>query len=229
MLTFDRPSMLLSWTGGVEVDGTGTVVQDFAGSMRFAPPSTTGAAAMVDGVDNDDAMDQLITKLTTWWSAPGTFVPRNFVIKTVKWNRLDLAGHYASSQDTRQREGLAINGGASAIYPHFVALAVTWNTNARRGLARAGRTYLPTAAPVDGLKGTLTAAAQASIGATSATFINDAGNWDGLDTTNVVPSVMSGLRGGNTRPITAVAVGNEFDTVRRRKAKREKYVLTAVV
>jgi hypothetical protein len=226
-VTFDRESMLLAWRGEIQTN-TKVKVEEFAGSLRFAPTTAAGSSLQVSQVDNDDAFDQVVSKLTAFWTSASAFIPTNFVITAVKWNAIDTAGKYRNRTDTRVREGLEIRGVDGIRYPTFICAAVTWQTGVMRGLARVGRTYLPTAVRIDLSNGNINSADQGALSGHAAGFIRDLGNWDGIDGTSVVPSVMSGLRGGATRAITGCSVGNQFDVQTRRKVSPETYNPTSI-
>lgn len=220
--TYDRPHMLLAWRGEIQTN-TRVKVEEFAGSLRLAPTTAAGASLQVAQVDNDDAFDQVVAKLTAFWTSANAFIPTNFTIKAIKYNAIGMDGRYLSTTDTRVREGLDIRGVDGIRYPTFICAAVTWQTGARRGLARLGRTYLPTAVRLDLSNGNINSEDQGALSGHAAGFIRSLGDWTGIDGTTVVPSVMSGLRGGVTRAINGVTVGNQFDVQTRRKVSPETY------
>jgi len=212
--------MLAAW-GGTLPSG-----EEFAGSMKFASPNDIGMNTQISLVDNDNACDDVLADLTTFWKNPVSYIPTYAVIKWFKWNRIGANGRYVNDT-TRIRDGLSITGGSPATtenppMPHQVAWATTYLTNAQRGLANKGRTYWPTNVQI--MSATLlTSTTSANYMAQRvAELIAAWGNWPGLDVTGVVPVVGSiGVDGkpGVYRSIRSISVGNRLDIQRRRAEK----------
>jgi hypothetical protein len=241
-MAYTEPHMLLQWTGEFTVindAGTRVGAADvFVGGLRFAGPGLTR-------VDNDDTLVRIVPVLESFWKRPGMFIPVNAMLNTVKWNRIGADGHYASSTNTRLVEGLELIGANAAIHPTSSAMAVTWTTNATRGLARQGRTFFPTNAPIQRTDFQISVTNAQTMANTCTELIaalNDAVNvgvdWSDSDPTTgqlgdassaCVASVMSPIRSGATRIISGAKVGQTMDVQRRRRnAWDETYAIAQV-
>jgi len=221
---FDREHMLFQWTGGFLAGPNGAryIEEIWVGSMRFA---TDDGGPQIALVDNDNAHDDLVSDLGAFMRNVNSAIPARCVLLQTKWNRIGRDGRYVNDQ-TRVKDHAweSYTGSIPSVYPMQVSWATTWTTDATRGLAKAGRTFWPTAMQLtDGDYGfkpdqTLAMARMAQ------KLIDDWGNWDGFDTTTVRPYVMSRKGEGMSRPITGVKVGDRLDIQRRRKGQKpEKY------
>lgn len=212
---YPADSMLAQWTA--EIYGTPEIV---VGSLRFASSDGVPIPGDIGRVDNDNAAQQVLNKLSAFWQNPQSYIPTYLVIREFKWNRIGTDGRYVNPT-TRLIDGLAIDGrAASGATKHApqIAWATTWTTGVTRGRAHYGRTYWPTAVPLaDNLAVTANMAQLMAINA--AEMIESMGNWSGIDTNSVVPSVGSNLGTGAFRPITGAKVGRVLDTIRARRNK----------
>lgn len=143
----------------------------------------------------------------------------------IKVNQIGLDGRY-TSEDTVLHEFVTPVGATGAVaHPAQVALAVSLETGARRGLAHRGRFYIPAPKyPVaaDGLISITDAeAARAGAGA----FLEAVE--EALPGMNL--AVMSKVGIGRRRDVTGITVGRVYDTIRsRRTSLPESYTSTRV-
>jgi len=177
------------------------------------------------GDPNDGEMTAInadaLTDAETWWAGIGQHVPSSTALTYVKVNVVGQDGRYVNQEKTfRKDRASALTGGATATMPAEVALVVTLNTAAARGLASKGRVYLPVNATNAISNGRVVAGARDLVGNATAALVKNLSNIPGLDATvsdNIGDvSVMSKVGLGATRTVTSVRVGDLFDTQRRR-------------
>lgn len=237
-MPYNQEHMLLAWEGTFRSDTThdSLPLEYFAGSLRFAGPG-------LDQSNNLNVCGSLALVLTNYWRQTTSFMPANTFIEAVKWNKIGTDGKYTNGGSTQGIIPAPVGGGGSRIYPYQIAQATTWTTDATRGRACRGRTFWPTATPMDqseGGIGTPGALARARVDATLIKRLNYAarnGFVDGYQDGSQPPawlvaigwtpgavregsgmsaSVMSKLGTGTTRVITGAAVGRRLDVQRRR-------------
>jgi len=167
-----------------------------------------------------------------WFEGVGRTAPQEWMLRTgskisnqaaltgVKFNRINAAGHYADSGNTREYvyPTPVVGGGGASSAPFQCTVALTWLTDARsRGRASKGRIFSP--APAVSVTNTtgLFSAADALLMATSAALLlNTLDAGFGLGGT-IRPHIMSGVDGTYSE-INSVSVDNRVDTQRRRAA-----------
>ena len=98
--------------------------------------------------------------------------------------------------------------------PPQLAVAITWRTAKKRGYAKSGRMYIPTA--VTNVTGTGAMAQQPAeqIAAAGARFI---AGLNGLGLLNAYRAAIFSKHAGEVNPITRVEVGTVIDTQQRRR------------
>ena len=223
-MPYPQQTMLFQWGGNVRgASSTQQVLESFTGSMRFAAPEGPNDIRVVD---NDAAMLDLLEDLRSFWQNPDSQIPGNYRIEWCKWNRIDVDGHYVGDT-TRQVFNLNYDGGGGAIvYPLQIAWASTWMTDKSRGLANKGRTYWPTRAVISSGDMLVPEGTCQKFAQNCQTLIDNWGNWNGVDTSSVVPVIASKQRGGAIERITGVRVGRRLDILRSRAAQlsETKYI-----
>lgn len=142
-------------------------------------------------------------------------------IEVVKLNRIGVDGRYTEPQTVEHDVTPPITGTTSLQPAPQVAIAITLRTAVSRGLAHAGRFYLPlpgTSPSSDGRLVGTTATAYADAAATAINLINGAFN----DEWRV--GVTSNVGAGREQFVTSVSVGRVLDTIRsRRSSLPEEY------
>ena len=130
----------------------------------------------------------------------------------------------------------AVNGSLTA-GPFQVAMAISFTTQAVRGIGSKGRVYVPTGSieqgtSFDGQTGLISVAQATAWRDAWATFLQTLDDNPGPDFANLRAAVVSsrGSDPGNWHTINGVRVGRVPDTQRRRRnALQENYTATAVV
>lgn len=97
-----------------------------------------------DWLAGPQAYCDVIAPLIGTWFHGGAVFDSKAVLKTVKVNNINPAGHYAET--VTHQTAVNVAGGAAGINPLFVSLATTLETGNTVGRARRGRIYLPTTA-----------------------------------------------------------------------------------
>lgn len=224
-MPYPSEHMLFQWGG---VFGTPEKPYEvFTGSMRFAPTGlAAGVPTQLEQVDNDDALDDLMTDLSRFWQDPRANIPTQCWLTWGKWNRVDREGHYVNKYGGRRDDLLAPVRGTAGNYPAQIACAFTWQTDRHRGNGSKGRNYMPTGAQFNAETGRLVTSYADSLVAAGAQLIKDFANWNGIDGTSVAPVVGSKVGEGALRPIQSVGIGLRLDTMRRRvnKVKDERVI-----
>lgn len=210
-MVYASEHMLLQWTGTFAKSEGAAVYDEFAGTLRFAGSNVAAA-------DNQATCDALADVLRTWWPLQYSYTPTVASLGAIKWNRIRPDGKYANRNQTTVN--MADNwrgGGAVTRYPLQVAWVATWLTNFGRGRASKGRTYFPTAVPVDSnTTGRVPAELCGNFALSCATLLADLNDAAQSQGSGIVASVMSNLDEGVTAPITGVRVGDRLDIQRRR-------------
>lgn len=225
-MPYSQQHMLLQAIGTL---GTSPInpFEQFSFGIRFTATTEAGLGGL-GALDTDEFGQSMAGTLYQKWTDQNCGISDMARLRSVKWNRIGVDGRYASDGETREilvGEGGGVGGGGRPVFYNApqIALAITLRTGRSRGLARAGRFYLPAPSfQADNNTGTiLDGQAQAM-----ATFW---GGWlDGL-ALNVGPInvgaqavVMSkgrnnGAGAGVTEPVTAVDCGVVLDTIRSRR------------
>lgn len=135
-------------------------------------------------------------------------------LDTIKLNLIGPDGKYVDPDDTVEHTfETPVAGGQSGTIPPQIALAATLRTGSRRGLANAGRIYIPGPTGNCDASGRLSETDAAAHAAHVADLINDLNV--ALD--EFVVGVASNVRGGAMRAVERVEVGRVFDTIRSRR------------
>jgi hypothetical protein len=200
--------------------GTLYGVEDFSFSMSLIRNTDTPSPPT-------EVPQGVITAFSTFWTAGlGNIVPISDAasLATLKLNEIGTDGRYTRQETVFYDYPTPIKGAGSNHPAPQVALAVSLRTPIRRGRAARGRFYLPLPnVPVGGVggadlyPGTISATNQGEylIGVRNlCQAINDA-----VDGYTI--GVTSDIGPGTEQPVTHVAVGRVYDTIRSR---REKFV-----
>jgi hypothetical protein len=187
----------------------------------------TAQENLVNDADMTTLLNDVFADAETWF----TSLASNFGAQTrfsfVKVNQVKKTGLYLNETKTyRKDRPTPIAGSATVSLPADVALVVTLNTDAARGLASKGRVYLPALATSAIAGGRVLPSARDNVGTQTALLVKNLSNAPGFDVavgyTQV--AVMSEVGEGTTRSVTSVRVGDLFDTQQRRSNKmREAY------
>lgn len=217
--------MLLQWSGLFTRGGSADVMDEFAGTLRFAGPGIAEA-------DNQETCDALAAALRAAWVTSAMQIPTIAKLAYVKWNRIGTDGRYASTtRTTTTWYENQVGGAIQPVYPTQISWAATYLTDVARGPASRGRNYFPTSATIgeaDNMRVTQeqcqrTATAVAGLIAS----LNNAAQSEG---SGMVAHVMSDVRAGRQSVIKRVSMGNRLDIQRRRANRgRELYAQADVV
>lgn len=150
-----------------------------------------------------------------------------------KFNAIDPNGHYYGTTTGEVIHAPAFDVPHGSSGPFQISTVISLATGVQRGLAVAGRFFLPTwAANVD-VTGAAVDSHVTEIGEAARDFVVDLNDWNGIDLpwSPVVCVVSQGKRQpgggygtGMFRPVTEIGVGRIQDTQRRRRANlKERY------
>lgn len=203
---FLRLVVIGSLPGGEQWTWSLSFIQDFS---TLEPPTT-----VPQGV-----IDTLETFHESFDAALGTGV----LLNAVKVNEIGTDGRYASPSETVEYVwDPPVNAPNTIQLPPQSAVAISLLTAKKRGLAHRGRFFLPVLGQPTGTDGRMTTSRQATLGAAVVTMLQ------GLNTAlgpNQVLGVVSDRRTGAQTPVTDIAVGRVYDTIRsRRKKLAEEYI-----
>jgi hypothetical protein len=163
----------------------------------------------------------IIAACTDFWGQ--SFVGSDALLTTIKYNTIGTDGLYVDKSNSKRHDyatPLAGGGGADK-YPPQVALAVSLVTSVARGLAHAGRIYIPLPWYSVEADGRLSDAHAILANGFVTTFLNAINTAAGVDGR---VSVMSKVGAGAVHPVDHVRTGRTLDTVRsRRKSLPELY------
>jgi len=149
-------------------------------------------------------------------------------VSYLKANQVGREGKYVSTSNTNEIP-MSTGGRFLGTFPQQVALASTYRTSARRGLASRGRSFWPIATGYDPSTGGVSATEQSALAGAVAGFLGRLGETFYAGGFALQPCVMSNIGDGAVRRIERVEVGSRFDIQRRRdNAEDETYVGTDV-
>lgn len=142
-------------------------------------------------------------------------------VTMIKANQIGPNGRYVDQTETVYADVPPIQGGGFVHHPPQIALAVTLDTDARRGLASKGRFYLPAPSLNIDFAGLISVADAERVRAGAVGMIERL--QDAMPGHQA--AVLSDVREGAVRQVRAVRVGRVLDTMRsRRKSIAERHV-----
>lgn len=166
-------------------------------------------------------VDDLVLDAKAFWGLISSFYAPQTSLAFVKANVIGTDGFYVNKAESFRRDFPEVTGfGPGNTLPSEVAFVVTLMTDAARGLASKGRVYLP--APASGnslaINGRVAVPYMTACRDAVAQLVRDVGNAPGVDGGEGIAdvAVMSEVREGATRRVTAVRTDDLWDTQRRR-------------
>lgn len=172
--------------------------------------------------DEPDMITDIVNDLKALAANASSAWSTDTVCRWVKLNRIGPDGRYASSSESNTRFLTGANiiaGVASAtIHPPQISLAITFRTGIQRGRASRGRIFAPRPSVPVSVNGQISNTNLTNISAAYRTFIQNLGNWPGIDTHNLAPAIVSGVGAGAASYVRSVEVGSVLDTQRRRRS-----------
>lgn len=173
---------------------------------------------------------------TTYIAASGTGISAAAKLEWVKVADINEDGHYDGDEWPRVKDFTPVPGAVGAgdhVVPQ-ASMCISLDTDQNRGLAHAGRYYLPcTGIMAHTTDGGVTVADQAALLATTKTFLDKL--QDIADDIGPNPlhdtwlAVHSKVGTGAMHRVTHVRVGRVVDTIRSRRASLDEAYLTAEV
>jgi hypothetical protein len=144
-------------------------------------------------------------------------------LDTIKYNLIDVAGHYADPTATVRWDASSPTSGGAApgAIPQAAGVVSLMTANAR-GLAHTGRFYMPLFTCALGTDGRISEANATTVAERATTFL-DALNADD-DTYRV--AVLSNVGAGHQNHVTHVRVGRVIDTMRSRRTSLAEGYMT---
>lgn len=225
---FDREHGLLVWGGSLPGSET------WSCSLRMAETEAGGFADTNDtaGWDMNALLAHYSTIIKAMHADAAAKISSSAKLNFVKFNRLDVNGHYIDNVSHIDSFTNISGGGSGYAFPNQVCLAVTLTTNISRGPASKGRFYLPMPqVGSDATTGLVSVADVNTIKTRMKTFIEALSDVPGLDTFNSPGvCVMSRKLGApDTHRVNGIRIGRVLDTQRRRRRNLpESYELIAV-
>jgi len=212
-MAYDREHGVLVW-GGTLPGG-----EIWSNSVRMAETEEVGFANDAAGWDVQALLDHYTAKVKTHHANSGAQISPRCKLTYVKFNRVDINGHYIDPV-TYEAEFAPIAGGGSTFEcPNQICLVITLTTAVSRGPASKGRIFapMPTALP-DATTGVISTAAAGGIATAYKTFFEACCDVPGLDEADSPGlCVMSKVNAGATRRVNGIRVGVAYDTQRRRR------------
>jgi hypothetical protein len=169
-------------------------------------------------------------KLATYWGQIKPFIASSTTLAWVKINAIGTDGKYRLGSTNLYTWTTPIPGEHGSLPPTEVSMAVSTRTGLTRGLAHAGRFYLPTPSWAVDANGLWAVDKATNMAGWAATFLSDLSDATDVLTVNMYrPAVFSRVGAGAVHDITSVAVGRVPDVQRSRRTKlKESYVAHAV-
>lgn len=169
--------------------------------------------------DPDNYLSEVHGPLSTWFHGAGT-ASAFAQMKYVKANNINPDGTYQDPVTHVYDYPSAVVGVETQRMDGISSLCYSWTTGISRGLAHRGRIYPPNG--IYALAGAFTvSSSDTDLAVTRAKALLDAiKQLDGGSP--MLPAVVSGVRGGAVQPITGVAVGNVYDSQRRRRNRLQE-------
>ena len=162
----------------------------------------------------------VIDALETFHGSSAVALGTGVTLNAVKLNEIGTDGRYVSPAETVEHVWDPPVGAPGTIQvPPQTAVAISLLTAKKRGLAHRGRFYLPMLGQPTGPDGRMSTSRQADLGAAVVTLLQ------GLNAAigpNQVLGVVSNRRTGASNPVTEIAVGRVYDTIRSRRKKLEE-------
>lgn len=225
-----RPHIVAQWGG--RLGGTSSP-EIWSNTLRIVGNST----------DQQDLQDLADTWYPNWVTALGTLMQNGGYSSQAHWdylklNAVDANGHQLPGPTSAQYapDDFTSVAGSLPAHPYQVALAISFTTQATRGLAARGRVYVPAGGSSSSQwnpeLGQLTTAHATAVRDAWASFLETIADNPGIDLANLRAAVVSprGSDPGNWHTINGVRVGRVWDTQRRRRnALDENYTDTAPV
>lgn len=212
-MAFPTRHLLVNLSGRLRGNETWSI------SYRMTDPHPIG-----DRAAHEELLEGVATVTKAAWPEAGAGSPA--VLDLIKVNEIRPDGKYAQAYTLLEDiPAPGLSPTQSTTFPNQVAVVITLETGATRGLAHRGRLFLPVPIGVIGTDGLITTQI--------ANFL--ATQWKAyFDAINALPGgpqvvVASNVREGAMRPVTAVSVGRVLDTVRsRRTSLREERSIVAL-
>jgi hypothetical protein len=205
-MAYTTPLAYLTF-GGPLYDGT----EEWSTGLRLA-----GAGAEAAG---DEAGDQVLcnayaAKILTNWQA-GYMANTNAKLSWVKFNRTGLDGKYRFNYTLRKDylPAVAASNTNTPLLPPQVSLVATLRSSSKRGLAHAGRIYLPAPPVTLDSDGRITTASRDSVLGRVKLLLDDINSVDA----GLYLAIASKVRDGATKRVVRVEVGRVLDTMRSRR------------
>ncbi len=189
-------------------------VEDWSVGLSLIPNFTSGPDAP------PEVPQRIVDASQAFWTS--NVFASTATLTTLKLNLIGPDGRYVGSDTVSHEYAVQLQGGGANILPPQIALVASLRSGARRGLAHAGRIFLP--APSVGISqsaGTTTDADARRVQAGVQTWLNEVNA--ALPQWRV--GIASKVGAGQFRAVETVTVGIALDTVRSRRGKFvEKYV-----
>lgn len=184
---------------------------------------------------DDAARNDIVDDIKRWFASPEASISMFATLEWVKFAVVDTNGRYASTDDGDYESNVTIDfepvpGNHNERIAPQLSVALTMETNVRRGAGRYGRIYPPLTGSVTSSGYDERQSVRAEGFAKLIADINDSAD-SPLDQEEFAPRVIvaSGVREGRNASVTNVKVGRIIDTQRsRRNALTEDYVTLSI-
>lgn len=191
--------------------GTYGVEEEWQCGIRFAGGDPADAGVFTPAVTD------LADDVKAFVSSAGAKFTTQAKLTYIKFNKIGPDGKYLSPSEANTVVYSPSYTGTNTVkMPPQCALTVTLLTDADRGPASKGRFYWLGGGFALGTAGEVASADLTAFGNAAWAFVQDLGNWAGLDMTGLAPAVVSNVGAGSWRKVTGVRVDQRVDTQRRR-------------
>lgn len=205
-MPYSKPFLRLVVSGALATEEQFSFGMAFIEALEPDPPAPSEVPAGV------------IAALEKYWDW-GSTISNAASLDLVKLNLIGTDGRYVGDETVEYEWPDPQVGASPGINPPQIALAVTLETGARRGLAHAGRFFLPSPAvsviPSTGKIGTVQAGGFVTSTTTLLNELNAA-----LQPWQL--GVVSKVGGGAQRRVTNIKIGTVLDTIRSRRSSLDE-------
>jgi hypothetical protein len=205
----------------LQMSGTHFATEIWSMSLNLVSTAPTWVTSDFEGFARDN-VQAAAEAVSAWWTLPSAHISPAAKLTSVKFNWIGPDGRQTDQTGTNEwtfnhTPVSAPQQGSGA--PPQVCVALSMRTARARGPASHGRIFCPVQyQPLANDDPHLPPAMVSEMTSSFRAFINNLNDWPGIDPVNSgTVAVVSPLGTGHAEKVTAIAVGNVYDTQRRRR------------
>lgn len=210
---YDREHGVLVWGGSLPGG------EAWSNSLRLAETQESLETNDAAGWDVQEMLDSFTDTIKAHHANGGAMISNRCLLTYVKFNRVDIHGHYIDPV-TFRNDFAAVSGGTSGnVHPNQITVVVTLTTDVTRGPANKGRLYAPMPAIAVADTGLISVGDAQNLRDRYSAFLTALNDAPGLDTGGTPDVCVMSRKSGSpaTHIVTGVKVGRALDTQRRRR------------